>query len=371
MNVIRGFNCLGPTHKMFFIATILSSLFTVYLLFDYVPEIFYGIMVSTTTLVLGYIFLSKFASFPRKWKTGEILLLILTFITVFHLPCHFIASSRITVRKPLKDDLLMKIDDFLLGWLFQDGQISLYIDKNNFIGPHTTLGKFINNSLQFFYFFYYIIPYITMHFFCLANCGKEIIFRFIHKGYRSPTHKKHWNNTLFLFGVYLLNCVFIFFVNTLVPASSPRKHLKEKFIHNLELTGFPLYLNKKCKDDKSANSFPSGHVAEILAIGLSYLGMKKYIMGIIIITFTTLIGLATLFLRYHYFCDLLMAVILSFLSYLIICHFGYKKYLNREKERKKYFNEVTVNNEQSKKDKAIHITLAEEVDNNNNNKVKN
>ena len=127
MNAIRGFNCLGPTHKMFFISTFISSIFTIYLLFDFVPESFYGVLVSSTTLIVGYIFLSKFAAFPRKWPIGEILLLILTFITVFHLPSHFIASSRITIRKPLKDDLLMKIDKYILGWLFQDGQVSLYI----------------------------------------------------------------------------------------------------------------------------------------------------------------------------------------------------------------------------------------------------
>ena len=364
MNVIRGFSCLGPTHKMFFISTAISTLFPIYLLFDYVPTIFYDILVSTTTIILGYIFLSKFAAFPKKWAKGEILLLIFTFITVFHLPSHFIATARITIKKPIKDDLLMKIDKYLLGWLVPDGQVSLYIDKNNFIGPHTTFGRFLNNSLQIFYFFYYIIPYVTMHFINLANCGKEIIFRYLNKGYRSPTHKKRWNNTLFLFGVYLLNCVFIFFVNTLVPASSPRKHLKEKFIHKLELTGFPLYLNKKCKDEKSANSFPSGHVAEVLSIGLSYLGMKNYLIGTVIIVFTILIGLATLFLRYHYFCDILMAVILSYLSFLINYHFGYKKYLNKEKQRENLSNEVTINNEQTTNEPQGHITLAEEVDNN-------
>ena len=362
MKLIKGFNCLGPTHKMFIISTFLSSLFTVYLLFDYVPEIIYGVIVSSITLILCFVFLSKFAPYPRKWPIGEILLLILTFFTVFHLPSHFMATSRITVKKELKDDSLIKIDNFLLGWLFKDGQLSLYLDTNNFIGPHTIFGRFINNSLQIFYFFYYIIPYVTMHFISLANCGKEIIFRYQNNGLRSPTHRKRWNNTLFLFSSYLLTCVFIFFVNTLVPASSPRKHLKDKYIHPLSLNGFARFLNQKCKDNKSANSFPSGHVGEVLSIGLSYLGMKNYSIGTIIIICSILIGLATLFLRYHYFCDLLMATFLACLSHIINYYLGYKNYLDYlEKEKGKINYDVSINNNAT--DTKGHIKLAEEVDN--------
>lgn len=362
MKLIKGIKCLGPTHKMFFISTFISSFLTIYFLFDFVPEVLYGVLVSSTTIILSIIFLTKFAAYPKKWRIGEILLLIITFITVFHLPSHYIASSRITFRKELKDDLLIKIDNFLLGWLFPDGQLALYLDNNNFLGPHTTLGRFFNNFLQIFYFFYYLIPYVTMHFINLGNCGKEIIFRYQNNGFSSPTHKKRWNNTLFLFGVYLLTCVFIFFVNTLVPASSPRKHLKEKYIHPLNLSGVGKYLNKKCKDEKSANSFPSGHVAEILSIGLSYLGMKNYQIGIIISICAFLIGMATLFLRYHYFCDILMAILLSFLSFIINYYLGYKKYLNSfEKEKAKNTYEISINNQAN--DSQGHMKFTEETNN--------
>ena len=256
----------------------------------------------------------------------------------------------------------MKFDKILIGWLFQDGQASLYIDKSNFIGPHTTFGRFLNNSLQIFYFFYYLIPYITMHFISLANCGKEIIFRYLNKGSKSPSHQKRWNNTLFLFGVYLLTCVFVFSMNTLVPASSPRKHLKGQFIHPLKLTGFAKYLNKKCKDDKSANSFPSGHVAEVFSIGLSFIGMKNYLIGNIVIICSFLIGLATLFLRYHYFCDIFVGILLSSLSFLINYYFGYKKYLNMvEKKGRNIDREVTIDNQRP--DTKSHISLAEETKN--------
>ena len=362
MKLIKGFHCLGPTHKVYFITILISSVLTLYFLFDFVPEIIYDILTTSVILVLCYIFLANYAAYPRKWAIGEIILLTLTFITVFYLPSHFIASSRITYRKELKDDLLIKIDKFLLGWLFPEGQASLYLDKNNFIGPHTTFGRFINNSLQIFYFLYYLIPYITMHFISLANCGKEIIFRYQNNGLRSPTHRKRWNNTLFLFGVYLLTCVFIFFINTLVPASSPRKHLKNKYIHPLILTGFGKFLNQKCKDDKSANSFPSGHVAEVFAIGLAYFGMKNNLTGIIVIICSILIGLATLFLRYHYFCDVVMAIICAYLSFFINYIFGYKKYLiSLEKEKEKMNSVIDIENQGP--DSKGHVTLAEENDN--------
>ena len=346
MKLIKGFNSLNPAQKMFFVSTFISSIYVIYLLIYFVPESFLDLLVSATTLILCYIYLSYYANYSNKWKKGDILLLILTFITVFHLPTHFVASSRIAYKKEIiNDDSLIKIDKFLLGWLVKDGQVSLYLDQNNFIGPHTTLGKFLNNSLQIIYFSYYIIPYITMHFMALMNCGKEIIFRFQNKGKKSFSYSHRWSNTHFIFGTYLLTCVFIFFTNSLVPASSPRKYLSDKYIHTLDLSGFANYLNKKCKDDKSANSFPSGHVGEILSIGLAFMCIKNYYLGIIVIFFSFLISLATLFLRYHYFCDIIAAIICAVLALIFNYYFGYKIYLKEyEKNRKKLIIKNSINN---------------------------
>ena len=324
--ILRGFFSLNPIYKMFFISSILNCFLIIYFLFIFVPEIVYGLIVATVSIILTMIYLRKYASFPSKWRRGEIFLLILIFITVLYLPCQFIATSRITYKRKPKDDLLMKIDKFLLGWLIKVGQISLWIDNNDIIGPHTILGKFINNTLQIIYFTYYMIPYITLHFINLLNCGREIIFRYHNNGLKSSSYRKNWNNTLFLFSVYLLNCFFIFFINLLVPAMSPRKYIKNQFKHPLDLSGLAKFLNGKCKDDKSANSFPSGHVAEILSIGLSYMATKDYHLGQIVILISILIALSTLFLRYHYFCDILMSIILAFLSFFINYYFGYKKY---------------------------------------------
>ena len=176
-----------------------------------------------------------------------------------------------------------------------------------------------------------------MHFLCLLNCLREIIFRYKNKGAISSSYKKTWNTTLFIFSVYLLTCVFVFFVNTLVPATSPRKHLKNEFVHSLSLTGFGKYLNKKSKDEKSANSFPSGHVAEILSIGLAFCATKNKFTGKLIIYNSGLIAIATIFLRYHYFCDIIAAVIIAFLSFEINYCIGLKRYRKHIKEHQKIF----------------------------------
>lgn len=343
MTLMKGFCSLNPIFKMFFVSSFISCIFTIYLAYYFVPEILYAVMVSSTSLILLMIYLIKYAAYPSKWKIGEIVLIIYTFITVFHLPSHFIASARITFKKEPKDDLLIEIDKYLLGWLVKDGQISVWIDNNKYIGPHTLVGKFLNNSLQIFYFFYYLVPYVTMHFINLLNCLREIIFRYQNSGFKSATYRRNWNNTLFIFGVYLLTCVFVFFTNTLVPATSPRKHLKHSFTHPLNFSGFGKFLNSKCKDDKSANSFPSGHVAEVMSIGLAYIAVKEYGIGIIVILISILIALATLFLRYHYFCDVLMAIILAFLSFAINYCFGYKRYLKSlKKNYEQQVNEVKI-----------------------------
>ena len=332
MKILKGIKFLNPIYQMFFISAFISCFFTIYLVAHLEIETLYSVMVSSVTLVMLIIYLKSFAAYPLKWKKGEIFLLISTFITVFHLPAHFVSAGRIAYRREKKDDLLIEIDKYMIGWLVKDGKISLWIDNNDYIGPHTMVGKFINNSLQIFYFFYYLIPYISMHFLCLLNCLREIIFRFRHNGAKSSSYKKTWNSALFVFGVYLLTCVFVFFVNTLVPATSPRKHLKNEFKHTLSLSGFGKYLNKKSKDERSANSFPSGHVAEILSIGLAFYALKIKFTGKLIIFCSFLIGISTLFLRYHYLCDIIMAIFLAFLSFGINYYIGLRRYKNHIKE---------------------------------------
>ena len=52
--------------------------------------------------------------------------------------------------------------------------------------------------------------------------------------------------------------------------------------------------------------------------------MKRYISGSIAFIFSFLIALATLFLRYHYFCDVLCAILISIVSFIIPYYVGFK-----------------------------------------------
>ena len=338
-NVIRALKSFNSTKRTFFIISILSSCLPLYFMYyHFIPIQCLGLFVGCLTLFLIFIYFNKYALNPEKWLMGELTQIILLFVMVFHLPCHFVGSSRAAVTQEPRDTDLMKWDNYLLGWLFNNGQISISIDNSDIVGPHTKLGKFINNSLQIFYFTYYLIPYVTMDIIYLINVGKELIFRCMNKGQISKTYKKRWNNIYFLFGVYSLTCCFVFFVNTLVPASSPRQFLKKKFTHKLSLIGVADYLNKKSKDDKSANSFPSGHVAEILCISFAYLGMGEIGEGLLILFFSVLILLATLFLRYHYFVDLIAAVVVAFLGFSINYFCGYKYTKNNFENENEEFN---------------------------------
>ena len=155
-----------------------------------------------------------------------------------------------------------------------------------------------------------------------ANCVKETIYRCLNNKKISVTYNKNWNNILFVFGVYHLTLYVVFTINSLIPAGSPRIYIKEDFYNPLTLTGFAKFLNRVCKDSKSANSFPSGHVAEPLSIALSLLGIKWKITGIIVLICTILMCWATLFLRYHYFIDIVFSVLIAMGTYFIGKYFG-------------------------------------------------
>ena len=155
-----------------------------------------------------------------------------------------------------------------------------------------------------------------------ANCVKETIYRCLNNGKISMSYNRNWNNILFLFGVYHLTLYVVFTINSLIPAGSPRIHIKQEFQNPLILTGFAKFLNRVCKDSKSANSFPSGHVAEPLSIALSLFGIKWRITGTIVLICTILMWWATLFLRYHYFIDIVFSILIAMGTYCIGRFFG-------------------------------------------------
>lgn len=277
------------------------------------PAFFIGI--TSLTVIILYIYTGGKSS----WKQNEIKLYILIGISAVELYLFFLSCSRIASKKKLMDESIIKIDEFFLGSLFPKGQISLYLDENKTFGPKSIGGKIINNFLIIFYFTYYINPYFFIFVVLFRKCIKETIYRYKNNGKKSQTFNDSWNKFYFTLSIYIATYIQIFFINSIVPAVSPRLHLKDEYKNEIIYYG----LNKimvNIKDDASANSFPSGHVAETFCLVFPFFAMKRYFIAIFIIIISTLIALATVILRYHYFADVLVGMLNSTLSFLI-CYF--------------------------------------------------
>ena len=318
---LKSFHKLKKTEKFFFTVLFISFFFSIYVVIHHQPMGSTTFLIGIITLILVIIILSIY-QIEKYWLQKEILMFILLLYLATHLPIYFVGTARIAISKKLNDDIILKIDELILGYLFPKGQFALYIDQNNILGPNKPIGKFINNTLQICYFFYYLIPYISMYVMLYANCVKETIYRCLNNGKISMSYNRNWNNILFLFGVYHLTLYVVFTINSLIPAGSPRIHIKQEFQNPLILTGFAKFLNRVCKDSKSANSFPSGHVAEPLSIALSLFGIKWRITGTIVLICTILMWWATLFLRYHYFIDIVFSILIAMGTYCIGRFFG-------------------------------------------------
>ena len=94
-------------------------------------------------------------------------------------------------------------------------------------------------------------------------------------------------------------------------------------------------MNNTCKDDKSANSFPSGHVAEAICISFAYFGMGKIYEGFFFLFCSLMILFATLFLRYHYFVDILCALSIAGFCFYFNYYFGYIQNVRNLKQKEK------------------------------------
>ena len=311
---------ISRIQKYFFLTCIFLLTFSIYLFSFNIKQTIPSLLLSLLSLILIFIYYIKNKD-PIK---REIILFVLFIILSPSLPFFFLATSRIAITKELKDRNLIQLDEFFLGNFFPKGQLSLFLDKNDLIGPHTKLGSLMNNLLQICYFFYYIIPYFTIYVICFSNCIKETLFKIYNKGQISRTNFKNWKNLFFIFSVYNTTMLIVFILNISIPAKSPRIFLKKKFIHQLNLKGFAKFLNDICKDNNSANSFPSGHVAEPFSIAFSMIVIGYFNIGVICFIFSFLIFLAILILRYHYFSDGLFGIIIGFFGFIFTYNFFYK-----------------------------------------------
>lgn len=91
---------------------------------------------------------------------------------------------------------------------------------------------------------------------------QEIKYRFKHNGEKSPTYYEKWRRYYFLGATFIFSYLPVIFVNLLTPAWSPRIYIESMFTHQVKYFSILRFLNVQKKE--SANSFPSGHLAETL-----------------------------------------------------------------------------------------------------------
>lgn len=210
----------------------------------------------------------------------------------------------------LRDRVLLLADSMLLGWLFPKGQMSLWLEHHSWLGPNTTFGAFIDQILSGCYLSYYFWPYFT-----LACLLARAVFIERRKG---PYHEAASWRTVYSFTTCWVTCfMLIFLLNTLCPATSPRIYLRAEYEYPQ-----PVFLKfifgPIIHQDNTYGSFPSGHVAETLAVGLATwkLGVTPRLWKIEVIA-AGLVALATVWLRYHYFMDVLSALAVAYLALMV------------------------------------------------------
>jgi hypothetical protein len=207
----------------------------------------------------------------------------------------------------LQDEALLAMDDTLLGWAFPKGQISLWLDKNKYIGVTSTIGMIYTEILQVMYASYYLWgnglgAWLAAHYF----------YRVLYRKTRSRTDKMEWRRIQMFLTAWLGTFLFNFLLNLAVPAVSPRIYLKDLYVNEVKGLYFANLIRKALTSAASNtfSAFPSGHC------GLSWLtayigyriGYPRFFKASLAAAIT--ITLATLVLRYHYFVDMLFATTL-------------------------------------------------------------
>ena len=264
----------------------------------------------------------------RNKKIYKFFFNLLIFISFFQLIIYFLCAARYNFNNKnlWKDKYLYKYDKFFFGWLFEGGQLALTLDKSKYFNPNTMIHKIIASLLQICYFCYYLIPYVFIY---IINIGKLIYFSnkyniFNEYKIRKLKIKKTKYEFIYLVNIYILTYSQVIFINILMPSISPRLFLKDEYKNDLKFLGLANFINKTFQDNKSANSFPSGHVAETFCVALSFFGLKKKKVGFFLLIMSILIMISTLFLRYHYLVDVIMGIIVSFVSFFIVNYMAKK-----------------------------------------------
>jgi membrane-associated phospholipid phosphatase len=306
------------------------------------------------------------AAVARGLLMGALALSILFYYEGTHGTVHEMREREPDLK--LYDDELLAMDRAMLGWVFPDGQLSLWADENRFIGPTSLIGPLLTEILQIYYASFFgwcsvLIVYVGLweYFICgfvgartdsleadveshnphkytemqdmsamedsdekdrsstapsfsgasnKKGLAKTYRYRFLKWTFWFTHDAAVWRRLLMIIlailGAFLLN----YLVSFMIPAVSPRVSLADRFKHPLSGYWFSDIIRGTLSktDEGTYGSFPSGHVALtwVPAIVALKLGYPKY--GWSCLVAAVLITFSTLYLRYHYFTDVLFAI---------------------------------------------------------------
>lgn len=203
-----------------------------------------------------------------------------------------------------KDEILLYLDDRFLGWLFPQGQLALWLDQSTYFNPSTFIGKLYTEFFELVYVSYYFWGYLFELILLVRYCrewfqsGRNLILRSVEL-------------KMYLCG-WLFSYYFAYVLNVIIPAKSPRLYLEHEYQYSFTGFGLAPLLMSISTDNSSYGSFPSGHVLQTFVAALYGWRLVPW-CGKVAIFFAGNMALATLFLRYHYFTDLIgSAVVLVF-----------------------------------------------------------
>jgi hypothetical protein len=289
----------------------------------------------------------------KNWKKKEFFKYFLIATLGFHLTAFYHASAEICYNAEKKDQMFVDFDTFFFGKIWPKGQISLWLDQHPYLNPDTKYGKFLNTFFQCFYMIYFLIPIICVFGHPLIGCIKETIKTCKNNGTYSNNYNKAWNEMYFFGACFINSYMPVIFGNTLFPAWSPRLYLEKDYTRELKF----YYLIQKIslRKNHSANSFPSGHIAEtsVFIYAMHLFGYKKLEIFVFICSF--MITLATMILRCHYFADVCISIPIGIWAFYLVYKFGYlseKKqmaYIELEKMSDVENNKIAIEESDNKK----------------------
>lgn len=342
--------------RVFYITVLIDFSFGLFILLRY------RFLLAIIGVILG-LFSSSCIYFIEKiqfnnWRIKELIRFLLFASLSVHIVAYYRTGSSICYISKKYDEYFVKGDTFFLGWLFPRGQMAIWLDQNQYLNPQTYLGIRLNSLMIIFYSLYFPVHLMVLFPLLFYIC-KDVFYRLKNNGKFPSTYNTNLNNLYFCYTGFVLTYCSVIFINLMFPAWSPRIYLKYKT--KMKYIPFFAFLDV-CKND-SANSFPSGHVAETLVhfLCLNIIGFKRLKWVIFIIAI--FIFPSTLILRKHYFVDILLGAFISFFAFFIPYRLGYLK--NKKNELISSSNDNNPNKETKDKNSDSNLNVKDKKDNNN------